>query len=309
MRDYLVEMLDALTSAYSRKDHDNLREPAPVETLIGKLFSVLAWGLNTVQEQAELIKLWDDIDNAHGSVLDRYGANFGVKRFGAGDAFYRLAIKVKLLSQLSGGDIDTVLNAAASLFEIPVERIDMDEVFPDKIQLNVNEADLTPETLEIVVDIVTMIKRILAAGIGIITVLQSYREFKSDVLIGTALFDHTELTFDLPEVRHTTKEDVLVASAAFERAGLTFDLPDVRRAFTEPVQLAVAAFERTGLTFGFPGQITRTFSQTVPIDAVLFERTQLRVEPAAARPQVFRSTSATAFVLFEYSRVNITSCY
>ena len=77
MRDYLVEMLDALTSAYSRKDHDNLREPAPVETLIGKLFSVLAWGLNTVQEQAELIKLWDDIDNAHGSVLDRYGANFG----------------------------------------------------------------------------------------------------------------------------------------------------------------------------------------------------------------------------------------
>lgn len=282
MRDYLVEMLDALTSAYSRKDHDNLREPAPVETLIGKLFSVLAWGLNTVQEQAELIKLWDDIDNAHGSVLDRYGANFGVKRFGAGDAFYRLAIKVKLLSQLSGGDIDTVLNAAASLFEIPVERIDMDEVFPDKIQLNVNEADLTPETLEIVVDIVAMIKRILAAGIGIITVLQSYREFKSDVLIGTALFDHT---------------------------GLTFDLPDVRRAFTEPVGVAAAAFERTGLTFGFPGQISRTFSQTVPVDAVLFERTQLRVEPVAARPQVFRSTSASAFVLFEYSRVNITSCY
>ena len=282
MRDYLVEMLDALTSAYSRKDHDNLREPAPVETLIGKLFSVLAWGLNTVQEHAELIKLWDDIDNAHGSVLDRYGANFGVKRFGAGDAFYRLAIKVKLLSQLSGGDIDTVLNAAASLFEIPVERIDMDEVFPDKIQLNVNEADLTPETLEIVVDIVTMIKRILAAGIGIITVLQSYREFKSDVLIETALFDHTELTFDLP---------------------------DVRRAFTEPVQLGVAAFERTSLTFGFPGQISRTFSQTVPVDAVLFERTQLRVEPVAARPQVFRSTSASAFVLFEYSRVNITSCY
>ena len=87
--------------------------------------------------------------------------------------------------------------------------------------------------------------------------------------VGTALFDHTELTFDLPEVRHTTKEDVLVASAAFERTGMTFDLPDVRRAFTEPVGVAAAAFERTGLTFGFPGQISRTFSQTVPVRSFL----------------------------------------
>lgn len=172
----MAEMLDALTSAYSRKDHDNLQQAAPVETLIGKLFSVLAWGLNSVQEQAELIKLWDNIDNAHGSVLDRYGANFGVKRFGADDAFYRLAIKVKLLAQLSGGDIDTVLDAAASLFEIPVENVGLDEVFPDKIMLIVNEADLADETLDIMVDIITMVKRILAAGICLIMCLRVYPE-------------------------------------------------------------------------------------------------------------------------------------
>lgn len=159
-------MLDALTSAYSRKDHDNQQRLLPLETNIGKLFAVFAWGLDSVQEQAELIKLWDSIDYACGSVLDRYGANFGVKRFGAGDVFYRLAIKVKLLSQLSGGDIDTVLNATAALFEIPVERIEMGEIFPSKVRLNVQEADLSSDTFASVVDIIALIKRILAAGVG-----------------------------------------------------------------------------------------------------------------------------------------------
>ena len=133
MKEYLTEMLYALTSAYTRKDYDNHKRGLAIETNIGKLFSIFAWGLDSVQEQAELIKLWDDLDCAKGSVLDRYGANFGVERFGATDAFYRLTIKVKLLSQLSGGDINTVLNAAAELFEIPVEKIMLDEVFPAKI--------------------------------------------------------------------------------------------------------------------------------------------------------------------------------
>lgn len=167
MKNYLTKMLDALTSAYSRKDHDNQQQSLPLETNIGKLFSVFAWGLDSVQEQADLIRLWDDIEYARGSVLDRYGANFGVKRISSDDRFYRLTIKVKLLAQLSGGDIETVLNAAAELFEIPVERIALDEVFPSKICLIIQEADLSPEIFASVVDIKSMIKRILAAGVGI----------------------------------------------------------------------------------------------------------------------------------------------
>lgn len=167
MKNYLTKMLDALTSAYSRRDHDNQQQLLPLETNIGKLFSVFAWGLDSVQEQTELILLWDDIENARGSVLDRYGANFGVKRVSSDDRFYRLTIKVKLLAQLSGGDIDTVLNAAAELFEVPAERIELDELFPSKICLTVQEADLSPEIFTSVVAIKTMIKRILAAGIGI----------------------------------------------------------------------------------------------------------------------------------------------
>lgn len=277
----MAEMLDALTSAYSRRDYENLRRGDPVETLIGKLFSVLAWGLDSVQEQAELIRAWDDIDNAHGSVLDRYGANFGVKRFGAGDAYYRLAIKVKLLAQLSGGDIDTVLDAAASLLEIPVEQIDMDEVFPDKVSLSVNEADLTPETLAIVVEIVAMIKRILASGIGIIATLRSYKEFRREVLIGTSLFDRTSLKFDLLDARRTFSEDIRVESAAFERSELTFGVRDVRRRFSEEAR----------------------------ITAVAFEHTQLTLEPAAPAPRAFHQVCPTVSALFECSRVTIKTTY
>lgn len=309
MRDYLVEMLDALTSAYSRRDRDNLQQGAPVETLIGKLFSVLAWGLNTVQEQAELIRLWDDIDHARGAVLDRYGANFGVKRFGADDRFYRLAIKVKLLSQLSGGDIDTVLNAAASLFEIPVERIDMDEVFPDKISLNIQEADLSPETLATVAEIAEMIKRILAAGIGMITTLHSHRELRSDVLIGTSLFDRTSTTFDLPDVRPVFTEQVRVETAAFERTGLEFGFADVKRRFSETGRAASAAFERSGLTFGLPAPAPRAFTQAAPVRAVAFAHTGLTLEPAPPGPQVFRQKQAAVSILFERSQVTITSTY
>ena len=69
---FLNKMLYALTSAYSRKDYDNVQLGLPLETNIGKLFSILAWGLETVEEQAELVRLWDDLDYASGSVLDRY---------------------------------------------------------------------------------------------------------------------------------------------------------------------------------------------------------------------------------------------
>ena len=46
-------MLYALTSAYSRKDYDNHQQGRPLETSIGKLFSLFAWGLDIVQENAE----------------------------------------------------------------------------------------------------------------------------------------------------------------------------------------------------------------------------------------------------------------
>ena len=120
MKKYLFKMLYALTSAYTRKDYDNRHLKNPPETNIGKLFSIFAWGLDFIHEQADLIKLWDDIDNAKGTVLDRYGANFGVKRISSDDDFYRLSIRVKVIAQLSGGDTDTVIRVAGDLLGVDV---------------------------------------------------------------------------------------------------------------------------------------------------------------------------------------------
>lgn len=80
---YLSQMLEYLTGAYARSDIRNSRHSLPMETNIGRLFGTLAWGLEIIHENADRLKLWDDIDNARGSVLDRYGANFGVARGGA----------------------------------------------------------------------------------------------------------------------------------------------------------------------------------------------------------------------------------
>lgn len=245
MKRYLKEMLYALTSAYTQTDYTNRDRTEILETNIGKLFSIFAWGLDSVQEQAELIRQWDNLDNARGTVLDRYGANFGVRRFGAGDVFYRLAIKVKLLSQLSGGDIQTVIDAAASLFDIPPDKVGLSEVFPAKVQLGLDEKDLTPETLEIAADIAALIKRILAAGVGLIIMLHNTREWRSDVIVTTAVFDHSHLTFTMPQVQRRFTSDIPVAAAAFMRSGVFVNLQQVQHRSEGEAPVRLALFEHT----------------------------------------------------------------
>jgi len=174
-------MLYALTSAYSRKDYDNHQRGLPLQTKIGKLFAVFAWGLDIVQEQAKKIKSWDNLDNAQGSVLDRYGGNFGVKRNGASDAFYRLNIKVKVLAQLSGGDADTVINAVAELLGVEMTDVLLEDNFPAKIELYVDQGLLSEDRLEMLESIAWAIKRILAAGVGMRLYERTYRTYRLDI--------------------------------------------------------------------------------------------------------------------------------
>ena len=106
---YLEKMLDMLTDPYTHRDLQNVRKNRKLETNIGKLFSLLADGFEVIHKNAELVRLWDDLENAEGAVLDRYGANFGVQRGAASDALYRILIRVKMLAQLSGGDVARAL--------------------------------------------------------------------------------------------------------------------------------------------------------------------------------------------------------
>ncbi len=183
MRNYLYEMLDALTSAYSRKDYNNRHNEFPLETSIGKLFAILAWGLDSVHEQAELIKMCDDLDNARGSALARYGANFGVKRVSPDDRYYRLAIKVKVMAQLSGGDVDTVIWATAALLEVDPSEVLLEEVYPAKIALYVDQNILSQEKLDMIFQFADAIKRIMAAGVGLRLYLRTYRAYRNDLIV------------------------------------------------------------------------------------------------------------------------------
>lgn len=191
---YLSQMLEYLTGAYARSDIRNSRHSLPMETNIGRLFGTLAWGLEIIHENADRLKLWDDIDNARGSVLDRYGANFGVARGGADDTFYRLLIKIKMIALLSGGDIDTIISAAASLFNVDVSEIGVRELFPAKIWIYVDEAVLDAERLEASDLIAELMKRIVSAGVGTRIFLRTYHNARTASFLAVAALESATVT-------------------------------------------------------------------------------------------------------------------
>lgn len=206
MKKYLFKMLYALTSAYTRKDYDNRHLKIPPETNIGKLFSIFAWGLDFIHEQADLIKLWDDIDNAKGTVLDRYGANFGVKRISSDDDFYRLSIRVKVIAQLSGGDTDTVIRVAGDLLGVDVSNIDFEDVFPAKVALYVDQKLVSKNRLELIENIAESIKRILAAGVGMRLYTRTYRTFRHDISVLRCSYITTDI---VPDVVNIDRKNIL----------------------------------------------------------------------------------------------------
>ena len=190
---YISQMLEYLTGAYARDDLYNERHSRPLQTNIGRLFGTFGWGLEIIHENADRIKLWDDIDNARGAVLDRYGLNFGVQRGGVNDIFYRLLIKVKMIALLSGGDIDTIISAAASLFNVDASEIELKELFPAKVWIYVDEGALDAERLEAAPLISELMKRIAAAGVGTRVFLRTYHKARAKSYYAVPSFLYSEV--------------------------------------------------------------------------------------------------------------------
>lgn len=164
---FLSQMLGMLPSAYNKADEYNAKNGLSMDTFIGRLFEVADWGFGLLHENAERVQLWADLDYAKGAVLDRHGGNWGVARGGADDTFYRLLIKIKILAQISGGDIETVISAVSGLYAIPADRVELYELFPAKVQIAIYEDDL-PDSYMNVRDLVGILtKRLLAAGVGL----------------------------------------------------------------------------------------------------------------------------------------------
>ena len=196
---FWASMLDMLTSAYNRRDLFNARKDRPAETNIGRLFKLLADGLEDVHENAQLVKLWDDLDYAEGRVLDRYGANFGVERGGASDAVYRIFIRVKMIAQLSGGDDETVLNTAAELLGVQLSDVLLLDVFPAKKAIYVDQSLLDEERVAIIEQIANAIKRTMVAGVGLRLYLRTYRSHELPVIISLGGYVGTEDRGAMPD--------------------------------------------------------------------------------------------------------------
>lgn len=268
-------MLYALTSAYSRKDYDNQQCGLPLVTNIGKLFSVFAWGLDIIQEQAEKVKLWDNLDNASGAVLDRYGANFGVKRNGTTDDFYRLEIKVKVMAQLSGGDDDTVINAAAELLGVNTTDIKLDDVWPAKIRLYVDRSLLDSERIELIEEIAYAIKRLLAAGVGMRIYLRTYRTYRHDLHISRGGMVSTAVCSVPAAVVRADTLHILRKNAAFAQTGISAEPIGVDKDYHNPVPVAFGSCLSAILDGEIPPESTKNVESRQKIASGAIYRTHI----------------------------------
>ena len=180
----VLKMLEKLTGAYT-KDPDSL---------IGKLFQLFASALWGVEDTLQVIAVWRGIDNAKGTTLDRMGRNFGVRRDGADDRFYRLMIKVKVTALLSGGDVDTIITATSVLFDIDPEQVEVVELFPAKCRVIMDEADIAPEYIAYAANTAPIIKRIMAAGVGKEIYFRTPVKTGGTVYAGATLLEDITLT-------------------------------------------------------------------------------------------------------------------
>lgn len=190
---FATVMLDMLTSAYNRTDLSRIRRGEQPKTNIGKLMTLSGWGFDILKEQAEKVKLWDDLEEKRGTELDRYGKDLGVAREGATDEVYRIMIKVKTISLLASGNLDAVILAAASLYQVDAVTIQADEIYPAKIYLYINEDLLDEEHKNIGETIAILLGRIKASGVGLRIFYKLYRTYDASVYFAPAEFDFVRM--------------------------------------------------------------------------------------------------------------------
>ncbi len=245
-------MLDMLTSAYNRSDIRSTRRALPPETNIGRLFYLIAEGFEMIYENAGRVKEWDDLDNAQGAVLDRYGANLGVTRGAAGDALYRIFIKVKMIAQLSGGDDAAIIKAAAELLGVEYADLLLEDVYPAKIDLYVDQSLLSEERLALIEQIAHAIKRALLAGVGIRLYLRTYRTYQLNLPVhrGGAIMSRFQYV-PVGQDREETWE-MNVAHGGAAAAGFSYQPTGKNRSHTQAVPVAHGGFLQPVLAGGLP---------------------------------------------------------
>lgn len=78
------------------------------ESNIDKLNQVFVDEIDELNSATTKVKSWLDIDQKEGEALDDLGINLQVQRNGMDDENYRLMLKIKIISNMSDGDIPTL---------------------------------------------------------------------------------------------------------------------------------------------------------------------------------------------------------
>jgi len=154
---YINEMLAKLPSNYNGDPNGN----------IGKLFTLFT-------EQAEALKATftdilnsRDIDQATGNALDRMGVNLKQARGSLTDDFYRVLLKTKAIGNLSKGDINTVLEVMAIIFNTPINTITLTEQYPAGLFFTVPGTVIQTSLLSNFSMVLSFIQAIMAGGVSI----------------------------------------------------------------------------------------------------------------------------------------------
>lgn len=93
-----MKLVKRLTDNYKKNPESN----------IGKLLSIIDFELDRLKDTYKTIDSYRAIDNATGATLDNIGKNVLQERGGIDDITYRLFLKIKIRSNLSGGQIETI---------------------------------------------------------------------------------------------------------------------------------------------------------------------------------------------------------
>ena len=187
MYGFLEKMCGIFSSAYNTGSHSNIR----------KILSIVAHGYEQLYAALMEVEASRDIDNAVGVTLDKAGKNVGVFRNGMTDGLYRVYIKNKIQSSVSGADIDTVIVCVASLFGLSAYDVQLIETFPASVSVSIPEEAVLSlggsysERAEIARQFV---RKIVASGIGVDLRLISTPKTSAKVVSGGAMVEETQIT-------------------------------------------------------------------------------------------------------------------
>jgi hypothetical protein len=156
-----------------------------------KLYYVLYGGFDEVFAAFDEIRASRDLDKAYGETLDKIGANVGQFRLDEDDDLYRQLIKVRIIANLSLGNIPTI-NKVLSVLTKDVY-LGLREAWDKKEYQN--------EPAKIVVNLsrsienypIELIERIKSAGVRVLTEVLKY--YDSDLYVGGLRRRHMHMTY------------------------------------------------------------------------------------------------------------------